>query len=759
MEAGLEMDLEKRVFSEIVLRLFDVRKITKRISPEKTISVYQGLKLKPLAATVTLTDNSIRDMNEVSKYKPEHVKVISCDSKMASFSLCTHYTSSGNRVEKVVTFNENLHWKITVCEKEIDLKSYGIKDSFTLDLESIQLVFDIVEKLKICSGMDIKKSTVCSRLHSVENWKNTDSDTCTRILRSVMCSRVVKVNSRSQTCKICQKMTIVKNKNSDKENATEINREFLLDKIPSASNEMIELLLSQVQNVGKHPKGRRWSRAIINVCLQLYTRSPVGYRLLMSSQMLVLPSPQLLVLYKSRVQHKIGFQDEIFRWMHTEALRLEIPVYGWKGGIIIDEMAIQKDVQIQKNGDLVELVGLVDVGPEGNMLNTLRMGKKEKHLGTHVLQFIFIGLTGFRFPFGHFVTDNIAAYDIHTLFWDAVAALSMYGFSVIYTSMDGAQSNRTFQNMNIGKDPQTMTAQCPEDPDNSVVLMMDVSHVIKKVRNNVIKSGISKGCTRNLILPDDSSIQWQMWVNAFEWDQINSLRIHRKLTREHIYPSTQSKMRNHLANEVLNKDMLYLMCQYQASLENGLVLSGAIEFLEKTSKIIEIFSDRMPVRSKDDSRLKDLSEVNDWFSAWSNKINSESISSAEKSKKLMSAQCRDDLHSCLLGFCELCFKVLACNDSAYVTPSIINSDIVENHFCQQRSTYNGANTNPSALQYRKNQNAIILGQNIISKKCNAGTATLKQAAQSFKFQDISSNKRKISNQSGSDPKKIKVLRM
>ncbi|XP_052250783.1 uncharacterized protein LOC127857994 isoform X2 [Dreissena polymorpha] len=121
---------------------------------------------------------------------------------------------------------------------------------------------------------------------------------------------------------------------------------------------MKELLLSQVQNVGKHPKGRRWPKEIINVCLQLYTRSPVGYGLLRSSEMLVLPSPSLLVLYKSRVQHKIGFDEEIFRWMHAEALRLNVPPYGWKGGIILDEMAIQKDLQIQKNGDVVELIGI-----------------------------------------------------------------------------------------------------------------------------------------------------------------------------------------------------------------------------------------------------------------------------------------------------------------------------------------------------------------------------------------------------------------
>jgi hypothetical protein len=44
---------------------------------------------------------------------------------------------------------------------------------------------------------------------------------------------------------------------------------------------------------------------------------------------------------------------------------------------------------------------------------TLRVGKKEKQLGNHVCQFVFLGLTGFRFPFAHFVSDQIQAYDLH----------------------------------------------------------------------------------------------------------------------------------------------------------------------------------------------------------------------------------------------------------------------------------------------------------------------------------------------------------
>jgi hypothetical protein len=51
-------------------------------------------------------------------------------------------------------------------------------------------------------------------------------------------------------------------------------------------------------------------------------------------------------------------------------------------------MSIQEDLQICKSGDGIEIVGLVDLGEEGNICKTLRVGKKEKQLGNHVCQFV-----------------------------------------------------------------------------------------------------------------------------------------------------------------------------------------------------------------------------------------------------------------------------------------------------------------------------------------------------------------------------------
>ena len=49
------------------------------------------------------------------------------------------------------------------------------------------------------------------------------------------------------------------------------------------------------------------------------------------------------------------------------------------------------------------------------------------------------------------------------------------------------------------------------------------------------------------------------WISAYEFSVARFWRLHPKLSRQHVYKSELDKMRNHLAEEVLDKNMLYLM--------------------------------------------------------------------------------------------------------------------------------------------------------------------------------------------------------
>jgi hypothetical protein len=106
----------------------------------------------------------------------------------------------------------------------------------------------------------------------------------------------------------------------------------------------------------------------------------------------------------------------------------------------------------------------------------------------------------------------------------------------------------------------------------------------------------------------------------------------------------------------------------------------------------------------------------DFFVDWEKSIAS-NTNNKNKESFMISHQTRQDIISSILGFeelCKLCFK----KTNASVIPSRLNSDVVENVFCQQRTLHNGANTNPTYLNYCYAMNSVILGQATVSRKSN-----------------------------------------
>ena len=124
-----------------------------------------------------------------------------------------------------------------------------------------------------------------------------------------------------------------------------------------------------------------------------------------------------------------------------------------------------------------------------------------------------------------------------------------------------------------------------------------------------------------------------------------------------------------------------IACFFQKSLKNGSVLDGVIQFLMYTSATISFFRDYRPVH---DSRLQALREI----------LKESGESSSAKSPTLPPQKCMDDVQNMLITFPELCRQYLTDFPDGCVVPSRVNSDLIENHFCQTRGLHNGNMTNP-----------------------------------------------------------------
>lgn len=95
-------------------------------------------------------------------------------------------------------FLENKSW-LLIVNKEIDLSKVHVSNTYLFSKESIELVCETVLKLKLCTGVQITKSVIITRFHNVERLKIGSK--FQRVVRSMLCVRVVTMNSMTEVCR------------------------------------------------------------------------------------------------------------------------------------------------------------------------------------------------------------------------------------------------------------------------------------------------------------------------------------------------------------------------------------------------------------------------------------------------------------------------------------------------------------------------------------------------------------------------------
>lgn len=149
-------------------------------------------------------------------------------------------------------------------------------------------------------------------------------------------------------------------------------------------------------------------------------------------------------------------------------------------------------------------------------------------------------------------------------------------------------------NMMLAEDPRShnFTVKDIFNSEHKVYVIQDIKHVLKKIRNNFESCKLEHKATagRYLIL-NGKPIVWDHVEAAFQFNTQSRFRIHRQLTKEYVELTSATKMRNKLAEQVLDNDMLFLMKSYQATHDKPELISSTISFLENTSVLVKIFTD------------------------------------------------------------------------------------------------------------------------------------------------------------------------
>ncbi|KAJ8025997.1 hypothetical protein HOLleu_33717 [Holothuria leucospilota] len=106
------------------------------------------------------------------------------------------------------------------------------------------------------------------------------------------------------------------------------------------------------------------------------------------------------------------------------------------------------------------------------------------------------------------------------------------------------------------------------NPLKPLVMCQDFSH-------NFTKSGDQAQFHTRKLQPNGKFIIWKNWIMAalLDW-KANSKLTHHQLTKSHLFPNSSCKMRNHLAEEILNSEASNLMQCFWSSLPDGRFLDS-----------------------------------------------------------------------------------------------------------------------------------------------------------------------------------------
>ena len=337
-------------------------------------------------------------------------------------------------------------------------------------------------------------------------------------------------------------------------------------------------------------------------------------------------------------------------------------------------------------------------------------------MATHCFQYMFVRFNGFRWPIAYFGSDNVNGHSIYLTFWPLVDYLSSFGFLVHGAIMDGSSNNRQFTRLVVNPNSARInmyTTTNPFDMTKRVALIHDCKHVFKKIRNSLLSS--STNGKRQICL-DGTPIYWCYFQDAYRYNVRRDFRFFHKLTHQHVFLNAQAKMRNHLATDVLGPNMLSLMMEYQESLgSEGAILSSTIKLLEQTSFLITFFSNgKSKISNFTDLCIAQLKDVLKCFHLWEDQYSTYK----DKQKHLITGETRQDIDSCIYGF--LALLSVAEKLKISLVPGYINSDLIENWFCQHRGLRNGFNQHPTLSQIAGATNTNIITGSVISSKGNAG---------------------------------------
>lgn len=405
------------------------------------------------------------------------------------------------------------------------------------------------------------------------------------------------------------------------------------DHTGNAKDEFLEILLKdQAKALNTTARQMRWHPLVIQWCLRIYCRSHSLYNEMRLSGALKLPSGRTLSDYKNFNSPKSGWHSETIEAMKTKFDKMKPPKHAKLGGLFFDEVKIKEGLVFDSS--TWELIGFTDIKDDNSGTDT----SITSEIATHVLQFFFRStFFKFDFPCAYFLTKEATSIQINRVFWLGVSMLHSHNFEVILACCDGASPNRSFVTMNTTN--ETHSKGFNPFSGYPIFFFSDPPHLIKKLRNNLYKSGFkeqNKRFTRTM-RRNGKYILWDHIVAVFNREKKRCL-FATDLRNSHINLDNLSKMRVKFAVQTLSSKVADDMSKF----ENNATLSTQ-EYIVQCEKFWKVFNDQTPIRVETDVRIHMLEEVLAYFVEWKESLPAMYDTKSEQGQHFIAWQTMFDL--------------------------------------------------------------------------------------------------------------------
>ncbi|XP_049511416.1 uncharacterized protein LOC125939925 [Dermacentor silvarum] len=231
-------------------------------------------------------------------------------------------------------------------------------------------------------------------------------------------------------------------------------------------------------------KGMVYSKEWMLECIIMKMKGPKLYEHMRKQQILVLPSKATLRKYTKEYRTGFGFSRKVFSVLKEKTSSMD--VFKRHGGLLVDEMKLSENLSVTPSG---HIDGFVDLG-------TFTPDSDKHAVCDHGMVIVFV-------PFVGSWTQIIAVFATHSnvkgnllakIMTEAVILAEQAGLFVDFITSDGAAWNRRMWTLMGIQATPTFTkskVQHPVDPGRSLHFVSDFPHLVKCLRNGLLKSSFN----------------------------------------------------------------------------------------------------------------------------------------------------------------------------------------------------------------------------------------------------------------------------